>query len=65
MVDRLKIWFAVLGPALLRLALLAVIGAIVGTLAGAVAGLWVAIVGLVILLAIYMSYATRLVAWLM
>jgi two-component system phosphate regulon sensor histidine kinase PhoR len=64
MVDRLTIRFAVLGPALLRLALLAVIGAVVGALAGAVVGLWVAIVGLVILLAIHMSYATRLAAWL-
>jgi two-component system, OmpR family, phosphate regulon sensor histidine kinase PhoR len=55
---------AFLMPAVLRLLLLAAVGALVGYFFGAIAGLSVAIAGLVALLAIHMSYASRLAAWL-
>ncbi len=64
MVDRLKVSLSVLGRPLLRLATLAVVGAIVGFFFGTVPALWMVIVGLVGLLAIHMSYASRLAAWL-
>ncbi len=64
MVDRLKVSLSVLGRPLLRLATLAVVGAIVGFFFGTVPALWLVIVGLVGLLAIHMSYASRLAAWL-
>jgi two-component system phosphate regulon sensor histidine kinase PhoR len=64
MVDRLKVRIAVVGPAMLRLALLGVLGALVGFFFGTVAALWTVVAGLVALLAIHMSYASRLAAWL-
>ena len=64
MVDRLKVRLSVLGPPLLRLATLAIVGAVVGFFFGTVPALWVGIAGLVGLLAIHMSYASRLAAWL-
>jgi two-component system phosphate regulon sensor histidine kinase PhoR len=64
MVESLKVGLSVLGRPLLRLAALAVVGAIVGFFFGTVPALWIVIVGLVGLLAIHMSYASRLAAWL-
>ena len=64
MIDRESIRFALLGPALLRLALLAIVGAVVGFAFGVVPALWAVIAGLIILLAIHMSCASRLAAWL-
>ena len=55
---------SVLPSALLRLGLLALIGIVVGFVFGVVPALAVVIVGLVILLAIHMTYATRLADWL-
>jgi two-component system phosphate regulon sensor histidine kinase PhoR len=64
MPDRMNFRFALLGPSLLRLALLAVVGAVVAFVFGAVPALWVVITGLLVQLAVHMSYATRLAAWL-
>jgi two-component system, OmpR family, phosphate regulon sensor histidine kinase PhoR len=64
MADRLKIRLSLLGRPLLRLATLAVVGGIVGFFFGTVPALWMVIVGLVGLMAIHLSYASRLAAWL-
>ena len=64
MVDRLKVSLSLLGPPLLRLATLAVVGAIVGFFFGTGPALWTVIIGLVGLLAVHLSYASRLAAWL-
>jgi two-component system phosphate regulon sensor histidine kinase PhoR len=64
MVDRLRSRAAFLVPPVLRLLLLAAVGALVGYFFGAIAGLSVAIAGLVALLAIHMTYASRLAGWL-
>src|SRR4029434_2202903 len=64
MVDWQSLPFGVFGPALLRLALLAAVGALTAFVFGTIAGLWVLVVGLAILLAVYMGYAGRLAAWL-
>jgi two-component system, OmpR family, phosphate regulon sensor histidine kinase PhoR len=55
---------AVLAPAFARLALLAVVSAAVGYFAGAVVGLVIAVVGLALLVALHMFYASLLAAWL-
>jgi two-component system phosphate regulon sensor histidine kinase PhoR len=62
--ERLTARLALLGPALLRLGLLAAAGVIVGFAFGMVAALWVVIVGLLVQLAVHMSYAARLASWL-
>lgn len=64
MAERLTARLALLIPALLRLFLLVIVGLVVGLLFGTVPALWLIIVGLVLLLAVYMSYASRLAAWL-
>src|SRR4030095_3477100 len=64
MPQRLNPGFGLLGPTLLRLALLAVIGTIVGLVFGVVPALWVIIAGLLLQLAVHMNYAARLAAWL-
>ena len=64
MSDRLHSRLAVLAPALLRLAGLALLATIVGVVWSAQAGLWVAVLGLVILLLIHLRYAILLAAWL-
>ena len=64
MVARLTTRLSILVPALLRVGVLALAAAIIGFFAGQTAGLWVAVVGLGLLLALHMSYATRLAAWL-
>jgi two-component system phosphate regulon sensor histidine kinase PhoR len=64
MVERLRSRAALLVPAVLRLLLLAAVGLVVGYFFGTIAGLTVAIAGLVALLAIHMTYASRLAAWL-
>jgi two-component system phosphate regulon sensor histidine kinase PhoR len=64
MSDRLNSRISLLGPAILRLALLAAVGLVVGIVFGTVTALWVLVAGLVILLAVHMSYASRLAAWL-
>jgi two-component system phosphate regulon sensor histidine kinase PhoR len=64
MAERLTARLALLIPALLRLFLLVIVGLVVGLLFGTVPALWLVIVGLVLLLAVYMSYASRLAAWL-
>jgi two-component system phosphate regulon sensor histidine kinase PhoR len=64
MVDRLRSRAGFLVPAVLRLLLLALAGALVGYFFGVIAGLSVAIAGLVALLAIHMTYASRLAGWL-
>ena len=55
---------SVLLPALLRLGLLAIVCIVIGFVFGVVPALAVVIAGLVILLAIHMTYATRLADWL-
>src|SRR4029453_3569736 len=64
MVDWQSLRFGVLGPALLRLALLSPGGALTAFVFGTLAGLWGRVVGLAILLAVYMGSAGRLAAWL-
>jgi len=64
MPDPLKTRVALLVPALLRLALLAAVGTLVGVFFGMVAALWVVVAGLLLLLTVHMSYASRLAAWL-
>ena len=56
--------FAILARAFARLAGLAVFAAGVGSLFGARAGLWVAVIGLCILLAIHLYYSSLLARWL-
>ena len=55
---------AVLAPALLPLAGLAVFATVVGLASNLQAGLWVAVLGLAILLLIHLRYAIVLAAWL-
>ena len=64
MPQHLNPGFGLLGPTLLRLGLLAVIGTIVGLVFGVVPALWVIIAGLLLQLAVHMNYAARLAAWL-
>ncbi len=64
MSDGLRGRVAVLAPALLRLAGLALLATIVGIGWSAQAGLWVAVLGLVALLLIHLRYAILLAAWL-
>ena len=64
MAESLKSRVALLLPPLLRLAVLAAVGAVIGFFFGAVPALWIVVVGMAVLLAIHMSYATRLAAWL-
>ena len=64
MVDRLTARLLILLPAVMRLAALAAVAGLVGFFAGMAAGLWVAVIGLGVLLVIHMSYAMRLAAWL-
>ena len=58
--NRLKL----VAPAFLRLALLAVLAAIAGALFGVSVGLAVAVVGLLILMFLHLTYASLLAAWL-
>lgn len=58
--NRLK----VVAPAFVRLALLAALAVGVGALAGPLAGLSVAVVGLLILMFLHLTYASLLAAWL-
>jgi len=58
--DRLR----VLTPAFLRVAVLVVLAITVGWLFGRTAGLWVAVVGLGLLLAMHLFYASLLAGWL-
>jgi two-component system phosphate regulon sensor histidine kinase PhoR len=64
MLDRSRNLLAVLAPALLRLAGLAVFATAVGVASNVQAGLWVAVLGLAILLLIHLRYAILLAAWL-
>jgi len=64
MVERVMTRLAMLLPALLRLALLAVIGLVVGIVFDVTTALWVVVIGLVVLLAVHMTYAARLASWL-
>ena len=64
MADLRKAMLSVLLPALLRVGLLALIGSVIGLVFGVVPALAVVIASLVILLAIHMTYATRLADWL-
>ncbi len=64
MPDRSRNLLAVLAPALLQLAGLAVFATIVGVASSMQAGLWVAVLGLAILLLIHLRYAIVLAAWL-
>jgi len=64
MPDPLKTRFAMLLPPLLRLAALAAIGGVIGFFLGAAPALWAVVIGLSALLAIHMTYAMRLAAWL-
>ncbi len=64
MLDRSRNLLAVLAPALLRLAGLAVFATVVGVATNVQAGLWVAVLGLAILLLIHLRYAILLAAWL-
>jgi two-component system phosphate regulon sensor histidine kinase PhoR len=58
--DRLR----VLAPAFLRVAVLVVLAIAVGWLFGPTAGLWVAVVGLGLLLVMHLFYASLLAGWL-
>jgi two-component system phosphate regulon sensor histidine kinase PhoR len=64
MAESMKSRAGLLVVPLLRLAVLAAVGAAVGFFFGAVPALWIVVIGLASLLAIYMSYAIRLAAWL-
>ena len=64
MFDRSRNSLAVLAPALLRLAGLAAFATVVGVASNLQAGLWVAVLGLAILLLIHLRYAILLAAWL-
>ena len=64
MPERSRNRLAVLAPALLPLAGLAVLAAVVGLASNLQAGLWVAVLGLAILLLIHLRYAIVLAAWL-
>jgi two-component system phosphate regulon sensor histidine kinase PhoR len=64
MLDRSRNLLAVLAPALLRLAGLAVVATAVGVAFNLQAGLWVAVLGLATLLLINLRYAILLAAWL-
>jgi two-component system phosphate regulon sensor histidine kinase PhoR len=58
--DRLR----VLTPAFLRVAVLVLLAITVGWLFGRTAGLWVAVIGLGLLLAMHLFYASLLAGWL-
>jgi two-component system phosphate regulon sensor histidine kinase PhoR len=64
MIDRLKARVTLLLTPLLRLLLLGVVGGVVAFFFGVVPGLWTVIAGLIVQLAVHMSYASRLAAWL-
>ena len=64
MADGPRSRLAILAPAFLRIALVTVVATGVGLVSGVVAGLWVEVVGLGVLLAIHLYYATLLAAWL-
>ena len=64
MLDRSRNLLAVLAPALLQLAGLAAVATAVGVASNLQAGLWVAVLGLAILLLIHLRYAILLSAWL-
>jgi two-component system, OmpR family, phosphate regulon sensor histidine kinase PhoR len=64
MADRTRSRLAILAPAFLRIGLVTVVAIGVGLVSGVVAGLWVEVVGLGVLLAIHLYYATLLAAWL-
>jgi two-component system phosphate regulon sensor histidine kinase PhoR len=64
MLDRSRNLLAVLAPALLQLAGLAAVATAVGVASNMQAGLWVAVLGLAILLLIHLRYAILLAAWL-
>ena len=64
MPERSRNRLAVLAPALLPLAGLAVFATVVGLASNLQAGLWVAVLGLAILLLIHLRYAIVLAAWL-
>jgi two-component system phosphate regulon sensor histidine kinase PhoR len=55
---------AVLAPAFLRVALLAAVATAAGWLFGVRVGLWLAVIGLGVLLAIHLYYASLLAQWL-
>ncbi len=55
---------ALLAPAFLRVALLIALALAVGSGFGVRAGLWVAVIGLVVLLSFHLLYASLLAAWL-
>jgi two-component system, OmpR family, phosphate regulon sensor histidine kinase PhoR len=55
---------AVLAPAFVRVAVLVAIALAVGWLVSAEAGLWVAVIGLGLLLVVHLYYASLLAAWL-
>jgi len=58
--DRIR----VLTPAFLRVAALVVLAAVTGWLFGRTAGLWVAVIGLGLLLVMHLFYASLLAGWL-
>jgi len=64
MLDGPRSGLALLAPAMLRLAGLAVFATIVGIAFGMQAGLWTAVIGLAALLLIHLRYAALLAAWL-
>lgn len=64
MLGRSRSLLAMLAPALLRLAGLAVVATAVGVASNLQAGLWVAVLGLATLLLINLRYAILLAAWL-
>ena len=64
MPDRPRSGLALLAPAMLRLAGLAVFATILGLAFGIRAGLWIAVIGLAVLLLIHLRYAALLAAWL-
>jgi two-component system phosphate regulon sensor histidine kinase PhoR len=64
MLKKSRSELALLAPAMLRLAGLAVFATIVGFAFGIQAGLWIAVIGLATLLLINLRYAALLAAWL-
>lgn len=64
MVKRFATSLSVLVPPLLRLAALFAVAGIVGYFFGTAPALWLVVIGMGVLLAIHMTYASRLGAWL-
>ena len=64
MLETSRSGLRLLAPVLLRLAGLAAFAAVVGFAVGVQAGLWIAVIGLAVLLLIHLRYATLLAAWL-